>query len=49
MKGKRFMCITEAKECTCPSCPVTKEYGLKNKFFCMKGAEKAQRFENKIW
>lgn len=49
MKGKSFMCISEAKECICPSCPVTNEYGLKNKFFCMKGAEKAQRYEHTLW
>ncbi len=47
--GKSFMCISEGKECICPACPVTKELGLKYKFFCMKGAEKAQRYENTIW
>ncbi len=49
MKGKSFMCITNEKGCICPDCPVTKEYGLKNTFFCMKGAEKAQRYENSLW
>ncbi len=49
MKGKSFMCITHDKGCLCPDCPVTKEYGLKNKSFCMKGAEKAQRYERTIW
>ena len=49
IKGKSFMCITEGKNCLCPTCPVTTECGYKNKFFCMKGAEKAQRYENAIW
>ena len=49
MKGKSFMCISEDKGCICPSCPVTSEYGLKNKFFCLKGAEKAQRYEHTVW
>ena len=48
-REKSFMCITNEKGCICPDCPVTKEYGLKNKFFCMKGAEKAQRYENSLW
>ena len=27
----------------------TAEFGLKNKSFCMKGAEKAQRYEHALW
>jgi hypothetical protein len=49
INGKSFMCITEEKGCICPACPVTAEFGLKNKFFCMKGAEKAQRYEHVLW
>jgi hypothetical protein len=49
IKGKSFMCISEAKGCICPTCPVTTEFGYKNKFFCLKGAEKAQRYEHTIW
>jgi hypothetical protein len=47
--GKSFMCISEDKGCNCPTCPVTPEFGLKNKSFCMKGAEKAQRYEHSLW
>ena len=47
MKGKSFTCISEAKGCICPGCPVTIEYGLRYKFFCMEGAEKAQRYEDR--
>jgi hypothetical protein len=49
IKGKSFMCISEAKGCICPTCPVTAEFGYKNKFFCMKGAEKGQRYEHSLW
>jgi hypothetical protein len=47
--GKSFMCIDREKECNCPKCPVTKELELKNKFFCARGAEKAQRYEHTLW
>ncbi len=47
--GKSFMCITFEKECICPSCPVTPEFGLKHTLFCLKGSEKAQRYEHTIW
>ena len=47
--GKSFICISEDKGCICPTCPNTPEFGLKNKFFCMKGAEKAQRYEHALW
>ena len=47
--GKSFMCITEEKGCICPTCPVTPEFGLKNTFFCTKGAEKSQRYEHALW
>ena len=47
--GKDFMCISEDKGCMFPYCPVTPEFGLKNKFFCLKGAEKAQRYEHALW
>ena len=35
--------------CICPTCPATPEFGLKNKSFCMKGAEKGQRYEHALW
>jgi hypothetical protein len=47
--GKSFMCIDSEKDCFCPKCPVTKEVGLKYKFFCTRGAEKAQRYEHTLW
>jgi hypothetical protein len=47
--GKSFMCISEEKGCICPTCPVAKTLGLKNKFFCNRGAEKAQRYEHTLW
>jgi hypothetical protein len=47
--GKSFMCISEQKACICPTCPLTQEFGLKHTSFCMKGAEKAQRYEQALW
>ena len=47
--GKSFMCISEQKTCNCPTCPVPPELGLKSNSFCMKGAEKAQRYEHALW
>jgi hypothetical protein len=47
--GKSFMCISEQKTCICPTCPLTPECGLKHTSFCMKGAEKAQRYEHALW
>lgn len=49
VNGKSFMCISEEKDCICPSCPVAAEAGLKHKYFCTKGSEKAQRYENALW
>lgn len=47
--GKSFMCISEAKICMCPGCPVTPEYGMKYQKFCSKGSEMAQRYEKTLW
>jgi hypothetical protein len=47
--GRSFMCISEEKGCICPSCPVTRELGLKYTFFCTKGAEKTIRYERSLW
>jgi hypothetical protein len=47
--GKSFMCITFEKECLCTQCPVRGELGLNNMFFCIRGAEMAQRYEHTIW
>ena len=47
--GKSFMCISDQKVCICPTCPLTQEFVLKHTSFCIKGAEKAQRYENALW
>ena len=44
-RGTSFHCITEAKVCLCPGCPVTPPLGLKYQAYCLKGSEKAQRFD----
>lgn len=41
--GKSPVCITEENGCICPSCPLTEQMGLKDDFFCTRGAEKEQR------
>ncbi len=46
LTGKSFMCITDEEDCLCPSCPVTAEMGLKHTTFCIRGSEKAQRYES---
>jgi hypothetical protein len=33
-------CDIEKKGCNCPTCPVWKEYGLNDFFYCEKGAAK---------
>jgi Protein of unknown function (DUF2769) len=47
--GKSFMCIDKEKECICPTCPVTADLGLKFKSYCLRGSEKALRYESGIW
>ena len=46
--GTSFNCISEAKGCMCPGCPVTKPLGLKYQAYCIMGTEKAQRFDAMI-
>ena len=46
--GRSFICITEDKGCTCRSCPVTSDLGLRFHDCCLKGSEKAQRYEKMI-
>jgi hypothetical protein len=46
--GRSFMCITHDKGCTCRSCPVTSDLGLRFHDCCLKGSEKAQRYEKLI-
>ena len=43
--GRSFICITHDKGCTCRSCPVTSGLGLRFHDCCLKGSEKAQRYE----
>jgi hypothetical protein len=47
--GKSFICIDAEVECLCPGCPVHDEMGLKHDFFCTRGSEKAQRYEQEVW
>jgi hypothetical protein len=47
--GKSFMCVDKDNGCICPKCPVTADVGLKYKSFCLRGSEKAQRYENTLW
>lgn len=43
------MCINGEKACIYPTCPVTPVLGLKSKFYCTRGSEKAQRYEHALW
>jgi hypothetical protein len=47
--GNSFMCISADKGCICPTCPVMSDLGLKYKSYCLKGSEKALRYENTLW
>ena len=47
--GKSFMCVNDDKGCICPTCPVTSDLGLRYTSYCLKGSEKAQRYEHAIW
>lgn len=38
----RSKCITKGRGCICRGCPVTKQLGLKNMYFCLHGSEKEQ-------
>lgn len=48
--GGSFHCITEEKDCLCPTCPVASDLGLTRNFFCTRLSEEAQRWsaEHKI-
>jgi hypothetical protein len=43
--GKSFRHITTEVNCMCGKCPVKGELGLKYGFFCMRGSEKALRYD----
>jgi hypothetical protein len=46
--GRSFMYITLDKGCTCRSCPVTSDLELRFHDGCLKGSEKAQRYEKML-
>jgi hypothetical protein len=43
--GKSFRHITTKVNCLCAGCPVKSDLGLKHDFFCLKGSEKTQRYD----
>lgn len=47
--GKSFMCISYEKECICQKCQVKKDLGLTYKYYCSRGDEKGQRYQNSVW
>jgi hypothetical protein len=49
MTGKSFLCIDFERTCICETCPVAKELGISQSFFCTRGAETAQRYEHSVW
>jgi hypothetical protein len=40
--GKAVNCTFEKKGCICPTCPVTKDLGLKKAYYCIRGTEQDQ-------
>jgi hypothetical protein len=46
--GSSFHCISLEKDCFCPSCPITEQYGLTRNFFCIRGSEAAQRWVGSV-
>lgn len=46
--GKSFMCIDREHECICTECPVCRELNIRNRLFCIRGSEKAQRYEHSL-
>lgn len=46
--GRSFIRIDFEQTCICKTCPVQKKTGLKQSFFCARGAETAQRYEHTI-
>jgi hypothetical protein len=43
--GKSFRHITTLVNCLCGGCPVKGDLGLRHDSFCMKGSEKALRYD----
>ena len=46
--GKSMLCISEDAGCTCRTCKVTRELGLRYQYFCINGGEAAQRYEHEV-
>jgi hypothetical protein len=46
--GKSFGHITTEVNCMCGKCPNKADLGLKYGFFCMKGSEKALRYDQSM-
>ncbi len=42
-------CITFEVSCLCPTCPVHSDLAMKHQVYCIRGAEKAQRYEREVW
>lgn len=47
--GGSFLCISYEEGCKCSECPLSKELGFEYKYFCIRGDEKGQRYENSVW
>jgi hypothetical protein len=46
--GKSFGHITAQVNCLCAGCPVKGELGLRFGFYCLKGSEKALRYDQSL-
>ena len=46
--GKSQLCITDDRGCSCVTCPLVADLGLKYTGFCRGGAEAAQRYEHEL-
>lgn len=43
LRGKSADCIKTDVDCICPSCPMTRAYGLSHNYFCTRGGEADQK------
>jgi hypothetical protein len=46
--GGSFRCITDEVACLCPNCPVLAEMGLNHRYFCTRGSEALQRYDDTV-
>lgn len=49
LTGRSFTCIDHEEQCVCPTCPTWKNLGLKHTYYCTRGSEQAQRYQEEIW